>query len=163
LQLAHEESLTLHEILEQEQFRDVRLVVLSACQTTITEFPRLFDEAIGLPAGFLWAGAPGVVSTLWSGDDLSTALVMGKFYEHHLRGHSPSHALRQAQNWLRTVTVAELLPYVQPQYEVWRQAERQGSFWQSAIEGVLRFASQAPDVCPFAKPYYWAPFAFVGV
>ena len=63
---------------------------------------RARDEYVGLPAGFLQAGAPCVVSTLWAVDDMSTALLMERFYQQHLdEGLSPSRALRAAQRWLR--------------------------------------------------------------
>jgi CHAT domain-containing protein len=70
----------------QAWFETSRLVVLSACQTAITDYQRLPDEAIGLPGGLLQAGVPGVVGTLWAVNDLSMTLVMAKFYELQRRG-----------------------------------------------------------------------------
>ncbi|MEF3274250.1 MAG: CHAT domain-containing protein [Chloroflexus sp.] len=58
------------------------MVVLSACQTAITDFQRLPDESIGLPGGFLQASVPAVVSTLWSIPDNGTALLMYRFHLH---------------------------------------------------------------------------------
>src|SRR5215467_6226240 len=75
--LAGGERLTLADVYAQPPLRETRLVVLSACQTGIVDFDKLPEEAIGLPGGFLQAGAPGVVGTLWSVNDLSTALLMG--------------------------------------------------------------------------------------
>ena len=39
------------------------------------------EGLIGLTRGFLYAGAPRVVATLWEVDDRRTALVMKHFYE----------------------------------------------------------------------------------
>lgn len=73
------------------------LVVLSACQTARGE--EIEGEGlIGLTRGFLYAGAPRVVATLWEVDDRATALVMKHFYEAMLvRGLRPAAALRSAQ------------------------------------------------------------------
>jgi len=44
-----------------------------------------------------------------------------------------------------------------------RQAERERVPEKVAAQGVLRFAWQDSEAQPFADPYYWAPFIFVGV
>ena len=73
------------------------LVVLSACQTA--RGGEIEGEGlIGLTRGFLYAGAPRVVATLWEVDDRTTALIMKHFYEGMLvRGQRPAAALRSAQ------------------------------------------------------------------
>ena len=64
-----------------------RLVTLSACETGLTDiFQGSAEEYVGLPAGFMLAGVPCVVSSLWSVPDISTALLMERFYRNHLRG-----------------------------------------------------------------------------
>jgi len=79
-----------------------QLVTLSACETGIVDIRLSPDEYIGLPAGFMQAGAPAVVSSLWRVDDRSTALLMERFYQNHLKeGMSLPAALREAQLWLR--------------------------------------------------------------
>jgi CHAT domain-containing protein len=53
---------------------------------------------ISLTRGFLYAGAPRVVATLWEVDDRTTAEAMKNFYEGMLgRGERPAEALRAAQ------------------------------------------------------------------
>jgi len=73
------------------------LVVLSACQTALGG--EINGEGlIGLTRGFLYAGAPRVVATLWAIDDRTTAEVMKRFYEGMLlRGERPAAALKAAQ------------------------------------------------------------------
>src|SRR5258708_23793989 len=67
LYLAGTDVLTLRNLLEGKlDLSNARLAVLSACQTAIADFSKLPEEAIGLPSGFLQAGVPGVVGTLWS-------------------------------------------------------------------------------------------------
>jgi CHAT domain-containing protein/tetratricopeptide (TPR) repeat protein len=73
------------------------LVVLSACQTALGGEIR-GEGLIGLTRGFLYAGAPRVVATLWEIDDRTTAELMKRFYEGVLgRGEPPAAALRSAQ------------------------------------------------------------------
>ena len=73
------------------------LVVLSACQTALRGEVR-GEGLIGLTRGFLYAGAPRVVATLWEIDDRTTAELMKRFYEGILaRDERPAAALRVAQ------------------------------------------------------------------
>jgi CHAT domain-containing protein len=73
------------------------LVVLSACQTALGG--NVTGEGlVGLTRGFLYAGTPRVVATLWEIDDRTSAEVMKRFYEGMLvRGERPAAALRAAQ------------------------------------------------------------------
>jgi CHAT domain-containing protein len=57
------------------------LLTLSACETGLIDFDNASDEYIGLPSGFLYAGSPSVVCTLWAVDQVSTAFLLIKFYE----------------------------------------------------------------------------------
>lgn len=75
------------------------LVVLSACETGVNQVSA-GDEVIGLVRGFLLAGAAGVVSTLWTVDDQTTAVLMSAFYGGLRRGLSPAAALAAAQREL---------------------------------------------------------------
>ncbi len=59
---------------------DCRLVVLSACETATGRIGR-GEGVVGLSRAFLCAGAPAVVSSLWSVPDESTAMLMETFYE----------------------------------------------------------------------------------
>jgi len=73
------------------------LVVLSACSTALGEEVK-GEGLIGLTRGFLFAGAPRVVATLWEIDDRTTREAMKLFYEGMLaRGERPAAALRAAQ------------------------------------------------------------------
>ncbi len=125
-----------------------RLAVLSACQTGVPgTIGRRSAEHIGLAAGLLSAGAPGVVATLWSVEDESTALFMRRFYALMIgQGRSPVQAMREAQLWLRDVTVAELT----------------GLDSGARRQSRGRSRSGRPTGRPFQSPYYWAAFHLVG-
>jgi CHAT domain-containing protein len=80
----------------------VDLVVLSACHTALGKNLR-GEGLIGLTRGFMYAGASGVVASLWKVDDHVTAELMKRFYTNLLqRGMGPAAALRAAQNEIRS-------------------------------------------------------------
>ena len=75
----------------------VELVVLSACQTGLGGSVR-GEGLVGLTRGFMYAGSPRLIVSLWSVDDAGTSALMQRFYRSHLdAGLSPAAALRQAQ------------------------------------------------------------------
>jgi len=157
LYLSGADTLTLRELLDGDlDLSAARLAVLSACQTGIVDFNKVPDEAIGFPAGFLQAGVPGVVSTLWPVSDISTAILMSRFYFEHLgNGLDPASALHRAQDWLRTATARDMS--LADRYER-RYQEGDGKALQ-----LWRYYRDNPEVRPFAHPYYWAAFTFTGV
>ncbi|MGB3969109.1 MAG: tetratricopeptide repeat protein [Planctomycetota bacterium] len=63
------------------------LVVLSACRTNIGPTNR-DDSPQALPIGFLFAGVPSVISSLWAVDDGSTRELMTDFYGRLLGGET---------------------------------------------------------------------------
>ena len=87
--------LRLHDIYNLKLSAD--LVVLSACNTGLGKDVK-GEGLIGLTRGFMYAGAGGVVASLWKVDDDATAELMTHFYEGMFkRGLTPAAALREAQ------------------------------------------------------------------
>jgi CHAT domain-containing protein/Tfp pilus assembly protein PilF len=85
----------LHEIYNLKLEAD--LVVLSACRTALGKQVK-GEGLIGLTRGFMHAGAPRVVASLWNVRDQATAELMRRFYRGLLKeGLTPSAALRAAQ------------------------------------------------------------------
>jgi CHAT domain-containing protein/tetratricopeptide (TPR) repeat protein len=73
------------------------LVVLSACQTALGKEIR-GEGLVGLTRGFMYAGAPRVIASLWQIDDRASAEFMKRFYEAMLgQKLRPAAALRAAQ------------------------------------------------------------------
>jgi CHAT domain-containing protein len=107
-----ERCLTLGEIFGLN-LSQCRLVTLSACETGLTDPTSLSDEYIGLPSGFLYAGSPSVVSSLWTISYISTAFLITKFYNDLQQGVSVAVALNQAQRWLRDATGDELQQWME--------------------------------------------------
>lgn len=72
------------------------LVTLAACHTGVNRiFPG--DELQGLSRGFLYAGSPAIVVSLWGTDDCATAKLMSSFYTHLYDGKSHRAALCAAE------------------------------------------------------------------
>src|ERR1043165_1719049 len=87
--------LRLHDIYNLHLPAD--LVVLSACSTGLGKDVR-GEGLIGLTRGFMYAGASGVIASLWKVDDDATAELMKHFYEALFQeGMAPAAALRHAQ------------------------------------------------------------------
>lgn len=77
------------------------LVVLSACQTALGKEVR-GEGLLGLSRGFMYAGAPRVIASLWRVPDRATSELMKRFYRGILsEGLRPAEALRAAQISIR--------------------------------------------------------------
>ena len=150
-----EKCLTLGEIFAQD-LRQCRLVTLSACETGLIDVSRQIDEYIGLPSGFLFAGSPSIVSTLWAVDDLSTTCLMIRFYDNLQQTDSVSIALNQAQQWLRQADGLEIKETIEP----WLAQSGIPSGRLYDIEKLLDSIKQKSK--PFAAPYHWAAFCAIG-
>ncbi len=148
--------LTLGEIFALN-LKQCRLVTLSACETGLTEWRNLTDEYIGLASGFLVAGSPNIVSSLWVVNDLSTCFLMIKFYQNLQPGVSIAKALNNAQCWLRDVTKAELQKLTQELTLSKNQQLTVDSLWFNDWLKEMEATSK-----PFHSPEYWAGFCTVG-
>src|SRR5262249_45081266 len=130
----------------------------SGCQTGLTKFERVPDEVIGLPAGFLQAGGPGVVATLWPVNDLSTAVLVAEFYRFLLAKQiDAATALSRARGYLRDATRQEPAEWFERRYD------DSGGTDRVAYEAAADLRSH-PDPAnrPYADPLYWAGFVYTG-
>ncbi|MEG5138263.1 CHAT domain-containing protein, partial [Microcoleus sp. A6-D1] len=144
--------LTLADIFALD-FRECRLVVLSACETGISDFNSISDEYISLPSGFLVAGSSSVVPTLWAVNDLSTSFLMIKFYQLLKAGLSVSLALNSAQLWLRDATKEDL--------QTWTKQLPLRRVEKATLYDMLEKIG-SKEIRPFQSPYHWAAFCSVG-
>ncbi|MEZ2247925.1 CHAT domain-containing protein [Microcoleus sp.] len=159
--------LTLGEIFALD-LNQCRLVILSACETGMTDFNSISDEYIGLPSGFLFAGSPSVVSTLWEVDQLSAAFLMIEFYENlrkykQLKEGDIAIALNLAQKRLRDLTVDEFkkrLVQYKPLIDEILSKLPISQERREADASITYFLSQA---YPFAHPSDWAAFTATGI
>lgn len=150
--------LTLEDLFDARGLGNPRLVVLSACSTGLYDTRELPSEFIGLPNAFLQLGATAVVATLWPVEDISTTLLVGRFYDEYLGGGKPScSALRAAQLWLRTARVDDLRRAV----DAWVGGGRIKAERVAVVEQGLK-ALDGWKTTPFAQPSYWAAFVHFG-
>ncbi|NES17926.1 MAG: CHAT domain-containing protein [Symploca sp. SIO3E6] len=131
-----------------------RLVTLSACETGLIDFRNTSDEYIGLPSGFVYAGAASVVSSLWTVNDLSTAFLMIQFYQNLQKGLVVGLALNQAQLWLRDLTKGDLETWIEENQLPLKPAIR--------MNLRRRLYKLEDDAKPFQSPFYWAGFCAIG-
>ncbi|MFD5428332.1 CHAT domain-containing protein [Streptomyces sp. NPDC127084] len=87
------------------------LVVLAACRSGVAAV-RPGDELLGLVRSALHAGAPAVLVSLWTVDELATTMMFGHFYACLASGEPAIDALRSAQERLRLTTAGDVLSYL---------------------------------------------------
>lgn len=139
--------LDLSTLFERGNVKSGSLVSLSACESGLIR-PDRTDEYIGLPSGFLFAGASCVLSSLWPVNDLSTCLLMARIYRNFRRDKmSLSASLREAQSWLRSATSQELKRAL-PKHVI------------DTFDNLS--ASACNSIKPFEHPFYWGAFHVVG-
>jgi CHAT domain-containing protein len=171
--LANKEPLTLGEIFEL-RLNKCRLVTLSACETGLIDLNSISDEYIGLPSGFLFAGSPSVVSSLWKVNDLQTSFLMIKFYEilfDENQQVSVPVALKQAQYWLQNLTVQEYLNQLNSCQEIVKlmQQKLTTEEFKRLIDMIedqqyeVKVKGFEPNYKLFENPFYWAAFTAAGI
>ena len=141
--------LTLGDIFDLRAER-ARLAVLSACETGVPADLKTMDEVISLPGGLMQAGIPGVVGSLWSVAESSTALLMALFFENwRRRGLTPPQALRAAQ---QTVRDARFDPQARACFEHYLMPPE--------VAQDLHVEMMIQD---YDHPFYWAAFTYTGL
>jgi tetratricopeptide (TPR) repeat protein len=88
-------KLEMHELFDLD-WRGVSLVTMSACSSGKGKLGA-GDDLVGLTRGFMFAGAPSILCSLWDVDDEATRTLMVSFYKNYLSGMSKPEALRKAQ------------------------------------------------------------------
>lgn len=151
--------LTLADALSTLTLTGNALAVINGCESGLVQ-PSQVDEYTGLAAGFLYAGAPCVINTLWPVSDLSSALLMYDFHRRWLSGQTAAAALRQSQLWLRDDVTSEalkseLLPDLLADLDDDRLA-------QICLEQARSYITDENDDRVFSSPVHWAPFQAVG-
>ena len=137
------EKLAIPEIETWLDFRNVNLVVLSACETALGGTGMDGREIAGVGYYFLKGGARTVIASLWNVDDQSTRLLMEQFYKHLAQGTLAS-PVTKAQA-LRRAQLALLYGH-----------------YTAAIAPQDAHTIPTPQSNVFRHPYYWAPFIVMG-
>jgi len=90
---------------------NARLAVLSACNTGSGKIEK--GEGMQcLARGFMYAGCPSLIMTMWEINDNSGAELMGNFYKYLSSGNSKDEALRQSKlDYINSVDEIKANPY----------------------------------------------------
>jgi CHAT domain-containing protein/predicted negative regulator of RcsB-dependent stress response len=87
------------------------LAVLSACKTGLGKYNR-GEGVMSLARGFMYAGVPTIIMTLWEIEDVSSAIIMNYFYKRLKEKVKVSDALRDAKiTYLNNSDVVRSHPY----------------------------------------------------
>jgi CHAT domain-containing protein len=185
LKLANGRRVTLVDLLSPAwRFPDLSDVFLSCCETGMTIPQSTTDELLTLGTGFLCAGARSVISSLWSVNDLSAAVLSKLYHQYRANGEDRIVALQKAQKELRNmsgtklqeISEAEFIPALVAQqdqlYECQKKAQLQGeqAEVESYAESINRLVRAQIDLekrcklsLPFNHPFYWAAFTCQGL
>jgi CHAT domain-containing protein len=168
-------TINLGEVLDGNiPLTNLRLLVLSACETSLFDISRVPNEVVGLAAGFMQTGVAGVIASLWPVVDEATYLLMTRFASFYLDPQglwTPAQALALAQKWLRTEATHAVLQDYDPLPPGSLVAAGPGSspvpYDHDAALAVIRkkanrLAIRKPDELPYADPVYWSGFVLTG-
>lgn len=136
------------------------LVVLSACETGIGQLNKS-EGPMSLARGFYYAGAKNVITSYWSVDDKSTAVLFNSFYK-NIAGSTSSTALYDAKKeFIKNATGSFSSPYYWAgfvHFGLPQKRETQNQWWWWLLlpavivlyYGVKQRARALPDVTPSA-------------
>jgi tetratricopeptide (TPR) repeat protein len=129
---------------------ETELAILSACQTGIGDV-KLGEGVFGLRRAFAIAGTKTLIMSLWSVPDRATALLMNRFLSNLRQGIGRRVALKEAQDYIRTITVKQL------------QESELGCSILAELEKALPQTRQLhPTDQPLAHPYFWGAWVCQG-
>lgn len=103
------------------------LVALSACNTGVGRYYK-GEGVMSLARGFMYAGVPNVLMSLWAVNDRSTSEIMQAFYKHVDAGKTKEAALRQAKlDYLATADDVTANPYYWAPFVILGEVEEEES------------------------------------
>ena len=90
---------------------NAQMAVLSACNTGVGKMQK-GEGMMSLARGFIYAGCPSIIMTLWQVADQSSSKLMAYFYKYLKKGKSKPEAMRLAKiDYLKTADDITSNPY----------------------------------------------------
>lgn len=133
--------------ISRQNWKNVNTVVLSTCMSGMNDYA-VGKGFHGMVSALSAAGVKYVISSLWNLDDLATAVMMVEFYRRYeCEGKQPYEALREAQHYMKKVTIKELKD------KGWFDIE------DTRVRSVLdRYKLMNERFRPFRNEIYWGGF-----
>ncbi|WP_181016188.1 tetratricopeptide repeat protein [Pseudanabaena sp. BC1403] len=179
LALSKNDRLTLREIATLD-LSTYKLACLSACETAITGNQVLISyinpiqysngeedltnipkvaEYVGIASAFMYSGVANVVSTLWTVESISSALLMIEFHRYYLAGNSAATALATAKHWLRNATCEDLSNWYHQEIKHLPPNHSLIPWLYDRLDDM----SASTDSHPYSHLYHWSAFTITGL
>lgn len=154
--LLADNTVSVHEVQLRLYDSPCSLIVLSACESGRRGSIRSYEDA-GFSGTLLNAGCQTVIGAMWRTKDISTAFLMGEFYNGLAQAaDSAPVALCRAQRWLSKQTSRALISKAN---ELLSKHEAMlDPAHRLEIESGLKVLLDSEGVRPFENPVYWAAF-----
>jgi CHAT domain-containing protein/Tfp pilus assembly protein PilF len=129
------------------------LAVIIACSTALGDTSS-GQGIFGLRRAFAISGAKHTIVSLWDVPVDASILLMERFFELYQTGVPPADALRQAQNYIRTISISELAT---------TKLGKEALDGKEGLKATGAIDSQTPpDFQPWRSPYYWGAWICQG-
>jgi tetratricopeptide (TPR) repeat protein len=129
------------------------LALLIACQSGLGDV-EAGEGVFGLRRAFFVAGAKTLIMSLWSVPEKASILLMNRLFNNLKKGLGRGEALQDAQTYIRTITIRELL---------------QSSLGVDVLKELFPNNSLSPEVIasqgdfkPLKHPYFWGAWVCQG-
>ena len=155
----HGRALTLGDVFSRVILRNNALTVLNGCESGLLK-PDVIDDYHSFTTGFLFAGAPCVITTLWTVPDLPSALIMDEFYARWAQGEAPAAALRTAQEKVRRIRAGVELDEAVNRLTAGLSNAKASARKRDSRKYARLFGESDT---PFADPVHWAAFTCNGL
>jgi CHAT domain-containing protein len=113
---------------------------------------------VGLVSAFMKGGANCVLSTLWTVDETSSAWLMIYFYQQYRAGIPPKIALKNAQDWLKTVSYDKLIIWLNQLLEDTKYKEIDPNIIELIQDEINKCKQENANHQPYENPYFWLSF-----
>ena len=151
-------NLTLRMLLGRTHPIRVRLAILSACESGVSEISDATNDSLNLPGACLAMGIPTVLATFWSVNDLATFFLIDKCMQLWADGNTLSQALARSQAWMRDEATYQALQL--RVFELMDQLPEERERFLAVYTELKKYREKRHL---FSNPVHWAAFHVCGL